>query len=144
MNAKKNQHEYTPTEAQYKDSAKEMYVTYDLEQETRGNNTAKYPKVERVYIAGVVKDWEVGDFERQSGRTVHGVKVEYEQSREGYERSGYTAHRDGTEYEVSPTRVSGSRSRFTKIVEVPEDAENVKFRGTDLPKKYQSALQDVR
>ena len=126
--------DYTPTEAQYKGEAEEMYVTYDLEQETSGDDTAKYPKVKRVYIAGEVQDWEAGEFEKQSGRKVHGVRIRYEQKREGYE-----AERDGTEYEVDP-----STTEYTKVVEIPEDAENVEFRGTELPERYESALQDVR
>lgn len=126
--------DYTPTEAEYKGGAEEMYVTYDLQQKTRGGGTATYPKVKRVYIAGKVRDWDVGDFEKQSGRTVHGVKIEYSQTREGYE-----AERGGTEYQVDP-----STSRYAKIVEIPDAAENAAFRGTELPEKYRSALQDVR
>jgi len=137
---------YRPTESKYKGDAKEMYVTYDLEQDTRGEGTATYPKVKRVYIAGDVTDWDVGNFEKESGERVFGVKVEYEQSREGYERAGYTAERSdtGTEYTVKPTHVEGSRSQFSKIVELPEKAENVQFHQENLPEKYQSALQNVR
>lgn len=126
--------DYTPTEAQYKGDAEEMYVTYDLEQETAGEGTATYPKVKRVYIAGDVEDWAVGTFEKQSGKEVYGVRIRYTRSREGYE-----AEREGTEYEVGE-----SSAEYTKVVEVPEDADNVKFRGTDLPEKYESALQDVK
>ena len=66
---------YQPTEAKYKGGAQEMYITYDLEQETRGGGHATYPKVKRVYIAGDVDDWQVGDFARKTGREIHGVKV---------------------------------------------------------------------
>ena len=45
---------YRPTESKYKGGAHEMYVTYDLEQKTRGGDMAIYPKVRRVYIAGDV------------------------------------------------------------------------------------------
>jgi hypothetical protein len=41
---------YRRTEAKYKGGAHEMYVTYDLEQRTRGAKTAVYPKIKRVYI----------------------------------------------------------------------------------------------
>jgi|SRR6056297_285679 len=138
--------DYRPTEAKYKGGAKEMYVTYDLEQQTRGDNTAMYPKVKRVYIAGDVTDWQVGTFRKESGKEVFGVKIEYQQGREAYERSGYTAERSdtGTEYEVPPTKVEGSVSTFTQIVELPEAAQNVQFHSQDLPDKYQDALQDVR
>jgi hypothetical protein len=58
---------YRRTEAKYKGGAHEMYVTYDLEQRTRGDKTAVYPKAKRVYIAGEVRDWEVGDFQKKTG-----------------------------------------------------------------------------
>ena len=32
---------YHPTESKYKGGAREMYVTYDLEQHTRGGGTAQ-------------------------------------------------------------------------------------------------------
>jgi len=137
---------YKATESKYKGGAQEMYVTYDLEQETRGNKTAMYPKVKRVYIAGDVQDWESGKVKKRSGRKVSGVAIEYEQTREGYHRKGYAAKRDGTTYKVKPTDVEPSSQQFRKVVEVPEDAQNVRFYSNPgkLPKKYQSALQDVR
>jgi hypothetical protein len=42
--ATKSAAHYRPTEAKYKGGADEMYVTYDLEQHTRGGGTALYPK----------------------------------------------------------------------------------------------------
>jgi hypothetical protein len=39
---------YRRTESKYKGVAHEMYVTYDLEQTTRGGHSAMYPKVKRV------------------------------------------------------------------------------------------------
>jgi hypothetical protein len=50
-----NGYGYRPTESGYKGGAEEMYVTYDLEQCTRGGDTALYPKVKRVYVPGDVK-----------------------------------------------------------------------------------------
>jgi hypothetical protein len=44
---------YRPTESKYKGGAHEMYVTYDLEQKTRGEQSAVYPRVKRVYISPV-------------------------------------------------------------------------------------------
>ena len=129
----KQSSDYTPTEAKYKGGAEEKHITYDLEQETTGEGTATYPKVKRVYVPGAVQDWEVGTFEKQSGKEVYGVKVTYAKHREGY-----TAERGDTEYEVEP-----SETTYTKIVEIPEEAENVQFREGDLPEKYESALQDV-
>ena len=144
--AKQTNRKYRPTESKYKDGAQEMYVTYDLEQETRGGGTSVYPKVKRVYIAGDVKDWEAGKVKKRSGRKVNGVAIEYEQSRKGYHRKGYTAERDHTTYKVKPTTVEGSSQDFRKVVEVPQGAQNVRFftNMNKLPKKYQSALQKVR
>ena len=138
-----NQHQYRTTE-RHKAGAQEMYVTYDLCQRTHGENRALYPKVKRVYIAGEVTNWEVGTFEKRSGRKVYGVKIDYEQRRAGYTRHEYTARRGSTEYRVPTTQVEDSTSRFSVIVEVPEKAENVQFRTDKLPPKYGGAVQDIR
>ena len=137
---------YRPTESQYKGGADEMYITYDREQKTRSGNRALYPKVKRIYIAGNVKDWKVGTFKKRTGREVRGVLIEYEQSRKGYRRQAYNAKRDKTAYNVSATSVKPASQKFKKIVEVPEQARNVRFH-TDmrhLPDKYRQALQNVR
>ena len=137
---------YKPTESKYKGGAKEMYITYDLKQQTRGDGSAIYPKVKRVYIAGDVIDWKAGTVKKRSGRAVPGVEIKYEQTRAGYRRQGYTTKRDGITYKVKPAAVKGSSQEFRKVVEIPEQAQNVKlYTNPDkLPKKYQSALQDVR
>lgn len=137
---------YRSTESQFKGGATEMYITYDLEQKTRGEGHAMYPKVKRVYIAGNVKDWKVGDLKKRTGRAVHGVLIEYEQSRNSYHRKGYTARRGATAYKVLPASVKRSSQIHKKVVEVPEDAQNIHFYTTAnrLPKKYQGALQAVR
>ena len=144
--AKDDKRRYKPTESKYKGGAQEMYITYDLKQQTRGQRSAMYPKVKRVYIAGDVTDWKTGNVKKRSGRAVHGVEIEYEQTRAGYRRKGYTAKRDGTSYQVKPATVEGSSQEFRKVVEIPKDAQNVRFytKAEKLPKKYQSALQDVR
>ncbi len=59
---------YKSTESKYKGGAKEMYVTYDIQQKTRGETRVLYPKVKRVYIAGNVKRWQVGTFEKRPVR----------------------------------------------------------------------------
>ena len=137
---------YRPTESKYKGGAHEMYVTYDLKQRTRGGGSATYPKVKRVYIAGDVTDWKTGTVRKRSGREVHGMRIEYEQSRQRYHRQGYTAERGETSYEVAPASVGATSQKFVQVVEVPQDARNVRFY-TDrdrLPEKYRHALQDVR
>src|SRR5437773_5317501 len=100
--------EYRPTESKYKGGASEMYVTYDLEQRTRGSRTATYPKVKRVYIAGDVKDWSVGMFRKRTGREVRGVRVEYEQSRRPYGRRAFSATPGSRHYDVRPASVGGA------------------------------------
>ena len=138
------QHHYKSTESKYKGGAQEMYITYDVWQETRGENRALYPKVKRIYIAGKVTNWQVGNFTKRSGKDVYGVKIDYEQSRTGYSRQGYTATRDGKEYQVAPAQVGSGKSSFSQIIEIPEGAENVKFHEGSLPQKYRGALQNVR
>jgi hypothetical protein len=137
---------YRPTESKYKGGAHEMYVTYDLEQKTRGGGRAAYPKVKRVYIAGDVKGWKSGRVRKKSGREVRGVRIEYQQSRSRYHREGFKAHRGGTSYVVSPALVAGTSQKFAQVVEVPEDARNVRFHkdASSLPERYRHALQHVR
>jgi hypothetical protein len=141
-----SQHHYRPTEAKFKGGAHEMYVTYDLEQQTRGGGRATYPKVKRVYIAGDVKNWKAGAVRKRTGREVHGVRVEYEQTRRRYHREGYEAERGATAYKVAPASVGATSQRFVQIVEVPQDARNVHFYkdASRVPKKYRHALQHVR
>jgi hypothetical protein len=137
---------YKPTESKYKGGAREMYITYDLKQQTRGDGNAMYPKVKRVYIAGDVRNWKTGKVKKRSGKKVSGVEINYEQTRAGYHRKGYTVKRDGTTYKVKPTTIGGSSQEFRKVVEIPERAQNVKLytKPNQLPRKYQSALQSVR
>jgi hypothetical protein len=123
-----------------------MYVTYDLRQATRGDSSVLYPKVRRVYIDGDVEDWEVGIIRMRSGRSVYGMVIEYQQSRKGYRRRGYTARRGKTTYRVLPASVKRSSQTYKKVVEIPEGARHIHFytTATRLPEKYQTALQDVR
>jgi hypothetical protein len=104
-----------------------------------------YHKVKRVYIAGNVKDWKTGRVRKRSGQTVSGVAINYEQTRSGYHRKGYTVKRGGTTYQVKPAAIGGSSQQFQKVIEVPEGAHNVHlYTSAKLPQKYQSALQRVR
>src|SRR5262245_52110214 len=137
---------YRTTESKYKGGASEMYVTYDLEQQTRGGGRTLLPKVKRVYIAGDVKGWAPGDFRQRSGREVHGVRIEYEQSRRPYRRGAYAATRGRTEYEVPPTGVAATIQRFAQVVELPREARNIQSHRTakDLPEPYRHARQRIR
>ncbi len=144
--ATKMNHEYRSTESKYKGGAQEMYITYDLKQKTRSGDEKLYPKVKRVYVAGDVKDWKIGNMKKRSGKTVHGVSIEYEQNRKGFQRRGFTAKRDGTHYNVKPSHVGSTAQKFRKVMEIPRDAKNIHFYSTTgkMPSKYRSALQDVR
>jgi hypothetical protein len=144
MPTRRHSDSYRGTETKYKGGAKEMYITYDLPQETRGGGTAMYPKVKRVYIAGDVLDWQTGDFAKKSGRTAHGVRVEYQRTRSGYPRRSFEATRGTRSYAVRPATVPRTTQRFAQIVEVPERARNVRFHTRRLPSQYRSALQAVR
>jgi hypothetical protein len=138
---------YRPTESKYKGGAAEMYVTYDLEQRTRGGGHALYPKVKRVYIAGDLVDWRAGsDLRKRTGKQVKGVRLQYRQSCERYRRGPYDAKRGKTKCEASSAAVGETSQLFTQIVEVPERAENVHFYSSaeTLPAKYKEALQNVR
>jgi hypothetical protein len=123
-----------------------MYITYDLKQKTRSGDERLYPKVKRVYIAGNVKDWKTGNMQKRSGKKVHGIAIEYEQSRKSFQRKSFTAKRGTTRYNVKPSSVGGATQKFRKIMEVPQDAQNIHFYSTagKLPSKYRSALQNIR
>lgn len=145
MASKTNPH-YRPTEAKYKGGAQEMYVTYDLKQKTRGGQVRLYPKVKRVYIAGDVKEWKTGNITKRTGKKVHGIAIEYEQSRKGYQRRAFAAQRGGRKYSTKPASVGHTSQRFRQVLEVPQDAQNVHFykSAQRLPARYQSALQNVK
>lgn len=140
-----HKHRYRPTESKFKGGADEMYVTYDLRQKTRGGDSAVYPKVKRVYVAGDVKKVSAGRVRKRTGRQVRGVRIEYEQSRKGYRRAKFAARRGGRTYSVRAASVEPTRQRFTQVVEVPDRAQNVKFYPTltQLPGKYRH-LQRIR
>jgi hypothetical protein len=137
---------YRPTESKYKGGGRKMYITYDLDQRTRGGGSALIPKIKRVYIAGPVDGWKFGDFRKRSGREVHGVRIEYQQRRRQYRREAYRATREQTGYEVAPTGVRTAKQRFAQIVELPPQARNVGFYAdrTELPARFRHARQKVR
>jgi len=137
---------YRPTESKYKGGAREMYVTYDLDQKTRGGQRAVYPKIKRVYIAGDIKAWKTGALKKRTGREVHGVRIEYEQRRQGYRRQAYAARRGKTGYRVEAASVGSTAQHFAQVVEVPQRARNVHFYPAhgELPPRYREALQRIR
>jgi hypothetical protein len=137
---------YRFTESKYKGGAHEMYVTYDLKQQTRGEQHAVYPKVKRVYVSGNVMDWKTGIVRNKLGRQVHGVRIEYEQTRRGYRRQGYATRRGEAEYSAPAATVGAATQRFAQVVEIPASARNVHFYTdhAELPARYREALQRVR
>ena len=139
-------HHYRPTESKYKGGASEMYLTYDLDRKTKGGGIATYPKIKRIYIAGNVRVWSVGTFQKRTGREVHGMRIEYEQSRTDYRRGAYTAKRGETRYDDAPASVGKTSQNFVQIVDVPEAAKNVHFYpdSDSVPERYRHALQRVR
>jgi hypothetical protein len=145
MNAA-HSHKYRPTESKYKGGANEMYLTYDVARKTRSGASAPIPKVKRVYIAGEVEGWALGDFRKKSGRDVYGVKIDYRQTRRRYRREAFQAARGQTKYQVPSTGVRATNQHFSQIVELPQGARNVEFHQElkDLPESYFHALQDVR
>lgn len=144
--ANQAEHQYRGTESKYKGGAHEMYITYDLKQKTRSGDSKLYPKVKRVYIAGDVKDWKTGTVKKRSGKSVHGVAIEYEQSRKAYQRKAFTAQRGPTSYPVKASSVGRTSQRFRQVLEVPQDAQNIHFykSASKLPQRYRNAVQNVR
>jgi len=119
---------YRPTEAKYKGGADEMYVTYDLDQRTRGARHADFPKVKRVYIVGDVKDWKPGVFQNKVGREVHGIRIEYEQRRSGYRRSGFTASRGRRDYTVAAASIKPTTQHFVEHSGEPLSAASLRIK----------------
>jgi hypothetical protein len=146
MNTRTIHRRYRRTESKLKGGAKEMYITYDVKQRTRSGSKAIYPKVKRVYIAGEVKGWEVGEFQKRTGRQVYGVRIEYLQERKRYHRDAFTASRGDTEYDVAPASIGATTQRFTQVVELPRDARDAQFYtdAKSLPERFRHALQNVR
>lgn len=101
---------------------REMYVTYDLAQRTRGGGSAIFPKVKRVYIPGDVIEWGVGRFRKRSGRMVYGVRITYELG-DGTAPVGIRTVASATN--VQPA-ASGAR-RYTQVVELPDAARNIQL-----------------
>lgn len=105
---------YQETTEKYKGETKTYWITYEVP-----SKGAEEPvdKAKRFYVSGKVVRTEGPDtFENRMGNQTFGLKVTYENPREGY-----TATRGGTEYEVE-----GAVTRVEKIVELPKDARNVK------------------
>ncbi len=133
-------HNYNSIESEYKTRSRNMFITYDLEQRTRNGNTAIYPKIKRVYIAGNIKDWKVGRMHKKSGREVRGISITYEQTRKGYDHKNFEFKCDNIKYEIPTSIVSITYQEFTQIVEVPDNAKNMRFFAdvSELPNKYKN------
>jgi hypothetical protein len=129
------------------DGADEKYVTYDLEQRTRGGGRAVRPKVKRVHVTGDITGWGAGDhLRKRTGKEVNGVRVEYDQTRRGTGRDGLKAKRGKTESEIEATSERPAYQHFAKIVELPQKAKNAQFYTSlnALPDKYRQAMMNIR
>jgi len=124
---------YKPTTAKYKGRTKVLYIYYESRDRVRGGKVRWKPHVKRVYVSGTVVEIRKGTFENKAGRRVHGLKIIYENPRESF-----TAHRGQKKYKVRRTTTT-----VTKVVELPEDARNVKIfrRRRDVePTVYDTVL----
>ena len=129
------------------DGAGEHYVTYDLEQRTRGGGRTVRAKVKRVNVTGDVTGWQAGDhLRKRTGKEVNGVRVEYDQTRRGSRREGPKAKRSKLENEVEATSVRPAYQHFARIVELPQKARNAQFYTSlnALPDKYRQATMNIR
>jgi hypothetical protein len=115
---------YKETTAKYKGETKTYWVTYEVQSKS---TEEPVDKAKRFYVSGELKDTEgPNTFVNKMGNKTYGIKVTYDNTREGYD-----AERDGTRYHVEPTTVT-----VTKIVALPEGAINVKISD----KKPKSAM----
>ena len=108
---------YKPTTAKFKGRTKTLYIYYESQDKVRGGKVRWKPHVKRVYVSGKLVKWEKGTFTNRYGRRVHGLRITYENP-----RKAFTAQRGRKKYKVSKATVT-----VTKIVELPEDARNVKI-----------------
>jgi hypothetical protein len=95
-----------------------MYLTYDMSQ-TTSDPTEKQPVLKgakEFSVPGKMIDWEVGEFETESGANAYGVKVNY-MDQEG---------------------------QFSSLViEAPASAKNVLVHTDHIPKEYRAALDSA-
>jgi hypothetical protein len=88
----------------------------------------------------------LGTVQKKTGKQVHGVRIEYEQTRKRHHRKGFNAQRDSTQYKVAPATVGATSQIFVQVVEIPKDERNVHFYtgSTRLPEKFRHARQRIR
>ncbi len=106
---------YKETTEKFKGPTKTYWITYEV---PRKGAEEPMDKAKRFYVPGELRKKEgPGTFENKMGHKKFGIKITYEKPREGY-----VAERGETEYDVEETETD-----VTKIVELPEDALNVKI-----------------
>jgi len=93
-----------------------------------------------------VKDWKTGVVRKKTGREVHGVRIEYEQSRKGYQRGDTRRTEVRRNIAYSPQPSKRAPDVFAQVVEIAKRARNVRFYSdhAELPVEYRQALQRVR
>lgn len=130
------------TESKYKGSISRYFLTYDLLQKMRNGKKQKLAKVKRINLPGTLLSHEVGNFTKKSGNKTFGLKLKYSKKRSSYTRQPFTLIREGKRIHVSKSKIPEVKFTYTKIVDLPKNAENVKLHRKDtLPLKYKSVLQ---
>ena len=131
---------YRPSEYRYAGSGKYYYITYKHLETLRNGKRAYKPRAKRVFISGKLLSHKLGTWKNRYGKRIYGIKFEYENTRVGYHRRGFSAQRGRTKYKVSPARVGKARMTVTKIVTMPHNIKTVKI----TTKRPEPTLPNVR
>lgn len=119
--------EYKETTEKFTGPVKTYWITYEV---TRKGAKKPMDKAKRFYVPGTLQKTEgPAMFENRMGRTKFGIRATYEKP-----RKAYIAERGKTEYDVGRAETT-----ITKIVELPEDATNVKI--TDKKPKFAMSVE---
>jgi len=124
--------------------AHEMYVTYDVEDKSRGQSRVD-SVVKPIYVSGRVREWRASVARNRTGQDVYGVLIKLEQEHKSRRKKMYLV-RGGRISPILPASVYRAVDSYTQMVELPVDARNVKVyeSGAAMPLKYQRALQRGR
>ena len=118
---------YHPSEYKYKGTGRYYYIKYEHLEHTRNGLQVWKPRVKRVFISGKLIKKQIGTFVNKYGRHVHGVKLVYENTRSGYKRRAFIAHRNRKYYRVSSAKIPKTRIVVSKIVELPKNSRKIKI-----------------
>jgi len=107
---------YKSTQSKYKGGAHTYYIIYEIMHQYRGKVRKMRKRVKKVYISGVLKNWERGTFRLKSGGKGYGIRFTYENP-----RISFTAKRGKTKYHQPRALVT-----VEKVIPIPEGARKVK------------------